>query len=349
MLIVSRWLWRERTLAARAARLALVPLSFAYRGAVAVRVAAYRTGMLRRRRPALPAVAVGNLTVGGSGKTPIAQWMAAWFADRGRVPAIVLRGYGGDEGDEHRARVPVAIVLEDPDRLDAIQRAARQGAQVAILDDAFQRLSVLPMLTVAVVSAESSRAVGWLLPAGPWREPWRALRRADLVIVTRKRAHAGASAALAGAVRELMPGTPVARARLSLAELRGLVSNRRMPIGQLAGTHVLAVAGIADPDGFAEELRRLGANVRLDARADHAPYGERDVAFLLQAGRSVDYVVVTAKDAVKLHRHWPTGVPEPLVAQLELSWEEGGTVVVDALETIARTAQVPHVRYHERG
>lgn len=349
MLLVSRWLWRERTLAARAARLALIPLSFAYRGAAAARVAAYRTGILRRRRPALPAVAVGNLTVGGSGKTPIAQWMAAWFAERGYRPAIVLRGYGGDEGDEHRARLPAAIVVEQPNRLAAMRRAARLGARVAVLDDAYQRLSVLPMLTVAVVSVESGGAVRWPFPAGPWREPWRALRRADLVIVTRKRAHGAAATALADAVRRLVPYTPVARARLAPAEFRGLVSGRRVSADALAGKRVRAVAGVADPESFAWQLRALGAGVRLDARADHAPYDARDVACLLEAGASVDYVVVTAKDAVKLRPRWPEGAEEPLVAQLELSWEDGGDVVADALAVVAHAACVQHPRYHERG
>lgn len=330
---VARWLWQGRARRARLARVALVPPALAVRAAAAARAAAYRTGVLRVRRLPLPVVAVGNLAVGGAGKTPLASWIAGFYAEAGQRPAVLLRGYGGDEGQIHRRGVPEAVVIEHPDRAASAERAVAAGAQVAVLDDAFQRLDVARDLNVAVVSAESLRAPRWTLPAGPWREGWRALRRADLVVITRKAARQTAVAEVERVVRRVVPGTALAVARLTIIALRGLHSGRRLPPTALGGRRVLASAGIADPDTFARQLGRLAGEVRLAAWEDHHPFGETDVTVLLQLAHQVDYVVVTEKDAVKLGALWPVGAPEPLVAELGLRWERGRVFVERALRT----------------
>jgi tetraacyldisaccharide 4'-kinase len=259
----------------------------------------------------VPTVAVGNLTVGGSGKTPLASWIAGYYARKGLKPAIVLRGYGGDEGDVHRLLVPGAVVVEDPDRI------------------------VGRDLNIAVVSAESSRAVPWTLPAGPWREGWGALRRADLVVVTRKRADRATALAVAERARRAAPRAPVAIAKLAITGFRGLLSGGHRSAESLDGTRVLAAAGIGDPDSFASQCRRLGADVELLAWRDHHRYRAGDVARLVHAAAAVDYVVVTEKDAAKLRSRWPPRTPEPLVAALDVRWEHGRTAVETALDLVA--------------
>src|SRR6185437_4413093 len=179
---VMRWLWTSRRPDARLARLALLPASGLWRLAMDTRRLAYRRGWLATRDLPLPSVAVGNLTVGGSGKTPIATWIARHYVSRGVRPGILLRGYGNDETLVHQHSVPEAVVVADPDRVAGAERALADGAQVLVLDDVYRDLNVL------VMSAETTRAVRWPLPAGPWREGWDALNRADAVIVTRKRA-----------------------------------------------------------------------------------------------------------------------------------------------------------------
>jgi tetraacyldisaccharide 4'-kinase len=335
MRFVTRWLWVKRSLAARIARLMLLPPALLYRTAVAARTRAYRGGWLPRAIPNVPTVAVGNLTVGGSGKTPLAAWIAGYYARKGLTPAIVLRGYGGDESDVHRVLVPGAIVVEDPDRIRAAHEAVADGADVVVLDDAYQRLDVGRDLNIAVVSAESSRAVRWTLPAGPWREGWGALDRADLVVVTRKRAGRAAAAEVAERVKRAVPRTPLAVAHLDVTGFRGLLSGGYRDAAALSGARVLAAAGVADPDSFADQCRRLGADVELMPWRDHHPYADRDVARLLHAGASVDYVVVTEKDAAKLRSRWPADTPEPLVAALDVHWEYGRTAVETALDTVA--------------
>ena len=296
---------------------------------------AYQRGWLAVRDLPLPSVAVGNLTVGGSGKTPIAIWIARHYVTRGLRPGILLRGYGGDETLVHQHSVPEAVVIADPDRAAGAERALAHGAQVLVLDDAYQRLDVHRDLNVLVMSAETTRAVRWPLPAGPWREGWNALDRADAVIVTRKRATPEAAQALVRELEGRVRG-PIAVAHLGLRTLEGLVSGTRRPAETLAGKRVVAASGIADPDAFVAQTKATGAAVQVATWKDHHDYRDEDVAWLAHAARRADHVVITQKDAVKLRDRWPASVPEPLVALLDLSWEAGGdriTAVLDAVVT----------------
>jgi tetraacyldisaccharide 4'-kinase len=331
-MLISRWLWAGRSLSARLARLPLIPPSLLYRGIAAARARAYRSRLLPRTCPPVPTVAVGNLTVGGSGKTPVAAWIARYYSSREMRPGVVLRGYGGDEGQVHRNLVSTAVVVEDPDRLRGARKAVQLGAEVLVLDDAYQRLDVDRDLNVAVVSAESVRAVRWTLPAGPWREGWRALRRADLVVVTRKRAGSQAAEAVAERAQRMVRHRPVAIARLGIAQFSGMLTGERIDTVQLKGARLVAAAGIADPRTFAAQCRAMGARVQLIAWKDHHSFTERDVRRIAHAGRKADYVVVTEKDAVKLRGRWPRHRPEPLVAELDLTWERGAEEVTAALD-----------------
>jgi tetraacyldisaccharide 4'-kinase len=300
---------------------------------MAIREAAYRHGWIGVQDLPLPSVAVGNLTVGGSGKTPIAIWIARYYVSRGLVPGILLRGYGDDETRVHQHAVPEAVVVANPDRAAGGDQALAHGAQVLVLDDAYQRLDVRRDLNIAVVSAETTRAVRWPLPAGPWREGWGALARADAVIVTRKRATVEAALSLAATLHNKVSG-PVAVAHLGLRYLEGMVSGRRHPASSLAGKRVVAASGIADPDAFVAQTKATGAAVQVATWKDHHDYREEDVAWLAHAARRADHVVITQKDAVKLRDRWPTTVPEPLVAMLDLEWEEGGDTITAALDAV---------------
>ena len=330
---VMRWLWTSRRPDARLARLALLPASGLWRLAMDTRRLAYRRGWLATRDLPLPSVAVGNLTVGGSGKTPIATWIARHYVTRGVRPGILLRGYGNDETLVHQHSVPEAVVVADPDRVAGAERALANGAQVLVLDDAYQRLDVHRDLNVLVTSAETTRAVSWPLPAGPWRGGWDALDRADAVIVTRKRATPEAAQALARQVEGRVRG-PIAVAHLGLGTLEGLVSGTRRPASILAGKRVVAASGIADPDAFVAQTKATGAAVQVATWKDHHDYRDEDVAWLAHAARRADHVVITQKDAVKLRDRWPAAVPEPLVALLDLDWEEGGDAIAAVLDAV---------------
>jgi tetraacyldisaccharide 4'-kinase len=333
---VAHWLWWNHNFLAKLARALLVPVALLYRSVMIARAAAYRRGVLKTKALPLPAVAIGNLAIGGAGKTPMAAWVAGFYAQRGTRPGILLRGYGGDEHRVHERLVPGSIVVPNPDRAAGAERARAAGAQVLVLDDAYQRLDVARDLNVALLNTENARAARWPLPAGPWREGWTALDRADLIVVTRRRAPAYEARRLAQELAASWPRIPVAVAHLALQGFEGLRTRRQAKAADLAGKRVIVAAGIADPTSFAVQVRASGAIVQLLAYQDHHPYPPADVADLAQAARGADYVVVTEKDAVKLRDRWPADVAEPLVAVLRLHWELNGEAVERALEGILR-------------
>jgi tetraacyldisaccharide 4'-kinase len=298
------------------------------------RRAMYDRGWLPSTELPLPSVAVGNLTVGGSGKTPIAMWIARYYADRGKTPGVLLRGYGGgDEAKVHARALPGAHVVADPDRKAGAERALARGAEVLVLDDAFQRLDLRPDLNLLVVSAETTRAVRWPLPAGPWREGMQAVNRAHLVVITRKRAARDVAESLAAELRGYTR-VPIAIAHLGLSRLEGLQSGRVTAPGSLAGKRVVAASAIADPEAFVTQVKTTGAQVQVATWKDHHEYVPADLAWLATAARKADHLVITEKDAVKLRDRWPANAPEPLVAVLDLTWEDGGENVAAALEAV---------------
>lgn len=328
-----RWLWTSRSIGARLARLALLPLAALWRIATGLRNLAATRGWIRVRRLPLPAVAIGNLSVGGSGKTPIASWVASYYAARGLLPGVLLSGYGRDEELLHRERVPGARVIADADRVAAGERARAEGAQVLVLDDAYQLRQVWRDCNIAVVSAETSHAVRWPLPAGPWREGLPALARADALIITRKRAGTGVAAELAARLAPRVKG-PVGIVHLDVRRYQGLLSGRGVTAQDLQGRRVVAAAAIADPEAFIAQIKATGAQVQVATWRDHHEFQDEDVAWLAKAARKADYLVVTQKDAVKLRDRWPASIPEPLVAVLELAWEAGEAEITAALDAI---------------
>ncbi len=333
---VAHWLWWSHHLLARTARALLLPPALLHRGVMVARAVAYERGWFATKALPLPAVAIGNLAVGGAGKTPLAAWVATFYAQRGLRPGILLRGYGADEHRVHERLVPRAVVVPDPDRAAGAERARAAGAQVLVLDDAYQRLDVARDLNVVLLNTENALAAPWPLPAGPWREGWGALRRADLIVVTRRRAPAYEARRLTQRLAARWPAIPVAAVHLALHGFEGMRTRRPAKAADLAGKRVVVAAGIADPASFAVQVRASGAVVQLVAYQDHHTYPPASVAALVQVARGADYVVVTEKDAVKLRDRWPADVPEPLVAVLRLHWELNGEAVERALEGILR-------------
>ena len=331
---VVHWLW-GRSVTARVARLPLVPLAGVYWAVMKVRAARPRSAAPTRLPH--PTIAVGNLSVGGTGKTPLAAWIADYCAARGRIPGILMRGYGSDEPLVHRRLVPRAVVVANPDRVAGAGAAQSQGAQVLILDDAYQLLGVARDLNVVVISAESAARSPWPLPAGPWRERWDALGRADLIVVTRKTATAAVAGALADRLRR-NEHAALCTAFLSISHLEGLQSGTRHTIEAITGRRVVAAAGIADPEAFAGQLRGAGATVQLVAYQDHHAYRPADLDRLVRAAAGGDYVVVTEKDAVKLREQWPGSAPEPLVAALAVRLEWNGRALEQAVDAVLRAS-----------
>jgi tetraacyldisaccharide 4'-kinase len=339
---VARAVWDGRSAWALAARGGLLLPAALYRAGVAARNAAYDLGLLRTRPLPAPSVGVGNLAVGGTGKTPLCRHLAAALARRGRRVGILLRGYGSDEAAEYRETLPDAVVIADPDRSRGAEAAVRLGAEVLVLDDCLQRRDVRPDVMLAVVAAEAPGPPRWPLPAGPWREGLGALRRADAVVVSRKSAGPAAAAALAAALAPGTRGGGGLVAELVPGHLETLPEGAPAPVATLQRRTVVALSGIGAPDAFASQLRSLGAGrVRALAFGDHHGYTAADVAAAQAAAGDDGVVVTTGKDAVKLRRLWPRAGPPCLVALLEVRVADDTGFLTRVLDRVAgaRTPQ----------
>ena len=294
-----------------------LPAELAFRGAVSIRSAAYDRGLFSAQEAPIPVICVGNLTVGGTGKTPLVRWVVRVLEEAGRRPAVAVHGYGRDEVLLHRRWSPAASVHADADRLRAARAGAASGADVVVLDDGFQHRRLARDLDLVAVAAEQPFP-GRLLPRGPYREPTAALRRAGLVVVTHRSAMAGAVERLEDKVRRVCPGGVFARARLSPGGWEGLDGRASSsPSGQ-----VLAVTGVAGPRAFAALVgEQTGAVVELLEFSDHHEFTRRDVERIVRVagGRSV---TVTEKDAVKLREHMAV-LPDARVLTLTLEIESG--------------------------
>jgi tetraacyldisaccharide 4'-kinase len=342
MSIVAR-LWNGDDVAARAFRVATWPLASLYQAAVAVRTGLYDRGWLATHRTDVPVASIGNLTVGGTGKTPVAAWLAARLA-RDAHPAIVIRGYGADEIAVHRELNPDIPVIVNPDRVAGIVDARASGADVVVLDDAFQHRRAGRNENVLLLSAEQLRRSERLLPSGPWREPLSAARRATLIVITRKSASDADAMRARDRVRGVAPGVPVASVRLAPAELVSVVGDERRPVEDLRGRPVLAIAAIGEPELFAEQLGQLGARVTLEGFRDHHEFTAEEAERLSRAVPAEGLAVCTLKDAVKLRGWWPPRSRLWYVSQ-QLVVEYGESELERVIERLlaARATDATHV------
>jgi tetraacyldisaccharide 4'-kinase len=273
----------------------LWPVSIVFGIAVALRRILYFLRVLKSVHPGIPVVVVGNLTVGGSGKTPLVIWIAEFLKSKGWVPGIVSRGYGAritepraatvaadaaEVGDEpillsRRGGCPVWVGA-DRVQVAARLRAAHEDVNVLVLDDGLQHYAMRRDIEIAVVDARGL-GNGFLLPAGPLREPRSRLRRVDAVV-----SHASSTRGYA--------------MRLEGDVLHRMTDAReRQPLKAFAGQRVHAVAGIGDPNRFFLHLGKAGLKVVPHPFPDHHPFTPRDLEFGDDAP-----VLLTEKDAVKL-------------------------------------------------
>ena len=283
----------------------LRPLAWLFGALAALRRAAYRTGLARSIRVRVPVVVVGNVTAGGSGKTPLVAALVAGLAERGFSPGIVSRGYGrrargsrevtaGDDaaavGDEPLLLAASgAPVFVGEKRAEAAARLldAHPDVDVIVADDGLQHYALARDVEVAVVDAARGFGNGLLLPAGPLREPPSRLASVDAVVQLHARLGSDRPPALAGARAFTMTHEPL--------RWRNLVaSDRAFDASLLGDPAVVALAGIANPERFFDTLRGQGFAGRTVAFPDHFAYSRDDVAF-----PGAPALLMTEKDAVK--------------------------------------------------
>jgi tetraacyldisaccharide 4'-kinase len=281
----------------------LGPLAWLYGAATAARRGAYTYGWRHARRVRAPVVIVGNLTVGGTGKTPLVIWLAEQLGAAHLKVGIVSRGYGrrGDAAYEVRgdsdwraagdepvtlARRTGCAVMVAADRVQAARALVAHGAQVIIADDGLQHLRLARDCQIVVIDGARGFGNGRLLPAGPLREPAARLALADIVVVNGAAEHAS-----------LAPALPAEALTMQLAAHDAVRLDGRAPpaaLGTFRGRRAHAVAGIGNPRRFFAELRAHGIEVIEHAFPDHHPFSAQELRF----GDELP-VLMTEKDAVK--------------------------------------------------
>lgn len=329
--------WYGRDAVASTLRTALIPAERLFGGVVGVRDMLYDAGWLPARETPIPAVSVGNLTVGGTGKTPMAAWMARGLAARGARPAVILRGYGDDEPLVHRTLNPEIPVIVGADRVAAVTEAAARGADVAVLDDAFQHRRVQRLADVVLISADRWTGDVRLLPAGPWREPIEAVRRATLVVVTRKAASDLRVSEVHEHLARLAPAIPRVSVRLDPSVLvRADGTGETQPLSALAGSTVRAILSIADPQAFVQQIVSQGATIDARIFPDHHPFTADEVGQIAGGFAPTDLVICTLKDAVKLGPVWPRLAPPLWYVSQQLMVERGVGGLERVLDDLVR-------------
>ncbi len=287
----------------------LWPLALPYGAAVRLRAGAYRMGIFRERRLEGVVISIGNLTAGGTGKTPMVFWLAEWLAAEGKKPGILTRGYRGQASPEGATSDEVQMLkarLGDSaafgvgaDRLARGRELAAQGIRWFILDDGFQHMQLARDVDIVLIDATHPFGGGHLLPAGRLREPQRALARADIVVITRS-SHAPAVEA---AIRR-DSNAPVfyARPRLdSVRSLRGGYPGVDDPAARERKFY--AFCGIGNPSAFLADLRDWGFQIAGHAFfPDHHRYTPQDVRDIQARARQAgaEGAICTEKDVFNL-------------------------------------------------
>ena len=316
----------------------LTPLGWLYGGATALRNRAFDAGVLSSHALALPSISVGNLAVGGTGKTPVAAWLVERLQATGARPAVVLRGYGADEVLVHRQLNPTIPVIANADRVTGARQAREAGATVVVLDDAFQHRRARRDVDLVLLSADRSGPVR-SLPAGPWREPLASLARAHVVAVTRKQASLLRAKELLASAMRFAPGAHGVVIHLLMDAVVPVSGGSPSPLASLRGVPVLAVSGIGDPRAFQSQLRTAGALVTAGAYADHHPFSRRDVASIVRTAGEHLRPVCTLKDAVKLAPLWPAQAPPLWYLSQRADVEVGGGAMQAVVEQLAARAR----------
>jgi len=312
-------------------------LSLLFAAIVSVRYFLYRTGILRRYPLGIQVISIGNVTAGGTGKTPVTEIFARTLAAEGRRVAILSRGYrrkeapwwrrlftqvidpplvvsdgkhmlldaatGGDEPYMLASNLPGVAVVVDRNRVKAGRYAIKRlGCDTLILDDGFQYQKLKHSVEVVLVDSTNPFGNGNMLPRGILREPIRHLKRADIIFLTKCR---GDVSVVREEIRRYNTKAEIVECNHAPKTLKDVWSREEFPLDWLKGKTVCTLSGIASPKGFENSLRHLGAKVVWCERyADHHRYDSSEVLYALNrsADMGADALVTTEKDAVRFPR-----------------------------------------------
>lgn len=347
-------IWQRHGLLGALGWLALVPAACGFSLIVRGRNRLYDRRWLAVHAGGLQVISVGNLSVGGTGKTPMVLWLAQALQSRGHKVGILTRGYRGGNtgltvvgvegqplatpeavGDEPvmLARSFPGVVIAGRDRVAGAQLAREQfGLELVILDDGFQHRRLDRQVDLLLVNGGSGNSNAGLLPAGPFREPFSAARRADIALVTKSAQKHEGNARFQGSIkRALGDGKPVYYGHLQPVILVSAEQRqwRELPLTALSGKRILALTGIADPSPFYQSLHEWEAEItEVMEFPDHHQYVQADWQRISLAGQKVDMIVTTEKDLVKLER-FPFAMGKLVALRVRMAIEHDDRLLTD--------------------
>ena len=326
----------ERRVGKRAGllRIVLRGLSFLYLGIVSLRIHLYGSHMVRPHQLGCPVVSIGNLTVGGTGKTPVVEKLARELSLRGRKVAILSRGYkstrrripgndpspvrvvseggallldsknAGDEPFMLAKNLRGVAVVVDKDRVECGRHAISQlSSDLLILDDGLQYLRLHRRFDIVLIDREAPFGNEYILPRGTLREPPHHLRRATHILITK--CDGSDLSELHGRIRLYNRTAPIIECRHRPVELQDFSTGEQLPLASLQGLRAGALSAIASPESFEQGLRRLGVSLELtQSFADHHRYSKRELDRFIKrcTRRGVSCILTTEKDAVRMPR-----------------------------------------------
>jgi tetraacyldisaccharide 4'-kinase len=303
----------------------LIPVSWLYAAGIVLRNKFFDWGILQSVAVGVPTIAVGNLTMGGTGKTPLVEFLVAYCRTKGTKVAVVSRGYGrgtkgvvvvsdgatiradalqgGDEALQVAKKFPGIVVVVGERRLEAASVAVKQlGAHVVVMDDAFQHRYVKRDLDIVVLDGQKPLSSEFMIPAGRRREPIAALRRAHVVALSKIRSP-GQMTEMEGFVKRWVE-KPVVGYHYSIEEIVQLPDGKTVPKTALQGKRAVIFSGIGDNASFAATVGTLDCEIVADMGfRDHHIFSERDIREIIRVKeeRRGEVFVLTEKDAMRLY------------------------------------------------
>ena len=340
---------RRRDVGARLLRAGLQVASWGYAGVTRLRNWSYDRRWFPVEHAGVPVISLGNITTGGTGKTPMAAWMANTLLAEGFRPGLLSRGYrslknppvdGSQPGNDEKLVLdrlcPGVPHVQQRDRVTAARRAVRElDCNVLILDDGFQHRRLHRDLNLVLIDALQPWGYGHVLPRGLLREPRSGIRRADLVLITRadqvgpdERSRLKREIA---AIRQSDECVEVAFVPQRLVGLDG----KTRPLSSLAGLTVAAFCGIGNPQGFRQMLAALGVACNLQAFPDHHLYAEHELAAMSAVAEalSAGIVLTTLKDLVKIPPESWTG-PPLFAVEIGVEFLSGGGLLTSRIQQL---------------
>lgn len=303
----------------------LLPFAWLYASVMALRNALFHRGVLKQHAVDVPVISVGNLTVGGTGKTPLVEYIVRFLLEQGRRVGVVSRGYkrqskgvvvvsdgrtirvdarqAGDEPMQIASSFPRAIVVVGERRVDAAQEAIRLGADVIVVDDGFQHRSLKRDLDIVVVDSTNDVTTDAVLPAGRLRESLSGLRRAGVVALSH--ADEGTPDALEATLRRFFEG-PFVRFRYRICAVRRATDDAPVSLDAVRAMRLVSFSGIGNHEAFVRQLTKERFTLVGDlCFADHHRYSDVDLRAIEYAAKAMnaDGVLTTEKDIVRLRAH----------------------------------------------